>query len=80
MLWAAIAILFVLMWILSLVDALRRSDLTTSAKVVWSLAIVFIPVIGVVAYWVARPSEPIHELQPGDVAPAEDQIQTRHPF
>ena len=52
-----IAIPLLLIWALTLVDILRRHDLGTSSKVLWALAVFFVPVIGAIVYWVARPPQ-----------------------
>jgi hypothetical protein len=53
-----IAIPLLLIWALTLVDIVRRHDLRTSSKVLWALAVLFVPVIGAIVYWVARPPQP----------------------
>jgi hypothetical protein len=53
-----IAIPLLLIWALTLVDILRRHDLRTASKVLWALAVFFVPVIGAIVYWVARPPQP----------------------
>jgi hypothetical protein len=53
-----IAIPLLLIWVLTLVDILRRPDLRTSSKVLWALAVFFVPLIGAIVYWVARPPLP----------------------
>src|SRR6478672_1682266 len=57
MLLTLLAIVWVLIWALAFVDILRRKDLRTSSKVLWALAVFFVPVIGVLVYLVARPAE-----------------------
>ena len=58
MLLTLLVIVWVLIWVLALVDILRRPDLRTSSKVLWALAVLVIPVIGVIVYLVARPGDP----------------------
>src|SRR3954467_14408370 len=53
-----IAIIWVLIWLLVLVDILRRPDLSASRKVLWALAALVLPVVGVIVYLVARPGQP----------------------
>jgi hypothetical protein len=52
-----IAIPLLLIWALTLVDILRRHDFGTSSKVLWALAAFFVPLIGAIVYWVARPPQ-----------------------
>lgn len=44
-----------LLWGFSLFDLFNRHDLSGVAKVLWLLLIIWIPVIGVFIYFVARP-------------------------
>jgi len=53
-----IAIPLLLIWVLTLVDLLRRHDLNTSRKVLWALVVLLVPVVGVIVYFVARPPQP----------------------
>ena len=59
--WTAFWILFIyvpliVMWAFGLADVFRRSDLSGLAKGLWVLAIVFLPLFGLLIYFVARPS------------------------
>jgi len=55
--WAAW--IFVVVWVF--IDNFRRRDRSGGAKALWTLLIIFVPVIGVLAYMIARPSS----LDPG---------------
>ncbi len=48
--------IFIVIWVF--IDNFRRHDHSGWAKALWFLAIVFIPVIGVLAYLVTRPADP----------------------
>jgi hypothetical protein len=50
-LWASW--IFVVVWVF--IDNFRRSDHSGWAKALWTLAIFFVPIIGVFAYLIARP-------------------------
>ena len=50
----AIAIIWVLIWALTLVDLFRR-NWGTSTKVLWAIGMLVFPVVGVIAYLVVRP-------------------------
>jgi hypothetical protein len=65
MLLTLLVIVWVLIWVLALVDILRRPDLRTSSKVLWAVAVLIIPVIGVIVYVVVRPGDP-GQYAPGD--------------
>ncbi|MDP9301326.1 MAG: PLDc N-terminal domain-containing protein [Actinomycetota bacterium] len=51
-----IGLLVVIIDIAATVDVIRRRDLGGGAKVLWVLLILILPVLGVIAYVIARPS------------------------
>ena len=51
-----IGLLIVIVDIAATVDVIRRPDLGGGAKVIWVLLIFILPVLGVIAYVIARPS------------------------
>jgi hypothetical protein len=53
-----IAIPLFLIWVLTLVDLVRRHDLNGSRKVLWALVVLLVPVVGVIVYFIARPPQP----------------------
>jgi hypothetical protein len=53
-----IAIPLLLIWVLTLVDLMRRHDLNGSRKVLWALVVLLVPVVGVIVYFIARPPQP----------------------
>ena len=60
--WTAFWIVFiyiplVAMWLFGLTDVFRRADLSGLAKVLWVLAIIWLPIIGLVAYFITRPDD-----------------------
>ncbi len=46
---------FFAIWAMALVDVFRREDLGGGAKAVWALAMLVLPIIGLLAYVIARP-------------------------
>jgi hypothetical protein len=83
MLFALLGFVWLLIWVLALVDIVRRRDLRASSKVLWALAVLLVPIIGVVVYLIARPpdgrqysSADIDRLQ-GDTS--YESIRDRHP-
>jgi phospholipase D-like protein len=50
-----IAIPLILIWILTLVDVIRRRDLGKGAKSAWIIITLIVPLIGPIMYWVLRP-------------------------
>jgi hypothetical protein len=83
MLFTLLAIIWVLIWVLGLVDIFRRRDLRTSSKVLWALAVIFVPVVGVLVYLVARPADATQYVPPDSYdAPADgafERARDRHP-
>jgi hypothetical protein len=53
-----IAIPLLLIWVLTVVDIVRRHDLSASRKVLWALVVLLVPIVGVIVYFVARPPQP----------------------
>ncbi len=52
-LWAAW--IFAVIWVF--IDNFRRSDHSAIAKALWAIVIIFVPVLGVFVYLIARPRE-----------------------
>lgn len=44
-----------ILWVMMLVDLLRRQDLVGWQKAIWAMVLIFFPWIGVFAYLVMRP-------------------------
>jgi hypothetical protein len=74
-----IAILWVLIWALTLVDLFRR-DWSTSTKVLWAIGMLVLPVVGVIAYLIVRPpaASDVHGVVAAGDRPA-DAVRDRHP-
>ena len=58
LLGSLIGFVLLIVWVLILVDAVRRPDLSTTAKVLWVLDVFILPLIGAVIYMIARPAQP----------------------
>jgi hypothetical protein len=60
--WSLLMFSFFVLWIFIVVwvfiDNFRRTDHHGVAKALWFVFIVFLPVIGVLAYVIARPADP----------------------
>jgi len=56
MVWFAVFALLVFIVVATFVDLLRRSDLSGWAKVLWTILIVLLPLVGVLGYLIARPA------------------------
>ncbi|HSD81202.1 MAG TPA: PLDc N-terminal domain-containing protein [Solirubrobacteraceae bacterium] len=79
MLLTLLAIVWALIWVLTLVDILRRRDLRTSAKVLWALAVLLLPVVGLLVYVVARPPDGGVPSGGPDAGPPDERLRGRHP-
>jgi len=75
-----IAILWVLIWAFTLVDLFRR-DWSTGVKVIWAIAMLIFPVVGVIAYLIVRPpsSADVHGVIGSADAPAAERSRDHHP-
>jgi len=47
----------IMLWIFTLVDLFQRADLSGIAKALWAVAIVLLPLIGMLIYFILRDSE-----------------------
>jgi hypothetical protein len=79
MLIGLIAILWVFIWALTLVDLFRR-DWGTGKKAAWAIIMLVVPVIGVLAYLIVRPPSAA-DGDSGMNAPdqASEAVRDRHP-
>lgn len=51
----------------TIIDVLRRPDLSAARKALWAAAVVVLPVVGTLIYFLARPFEdPAHEAVRGN--------------
>ena len=50
-------VIFIYLLILVLADNFRRTDHTGWAKAGWTLFVIFVPLIGVLVYMIARPKD-----------------------
>jgi hypothetical protein len=78
-----LAIVWFLIWVLAVIDIVRRHDLRTSSKVLWALAVIFVPIVGVLVYLVARPADATQYAPPEGYArqdaTAYESARDRHP-
>ena len=47
----------IMLWIFTLVDLFQRQDLSGIAKALWAIAIVLLPLVGMLTYFILRDSE-----------------------
>ena len=66
--WSLVMFAMFVLWIFIVVfvfiDNFRRTDHHGVAKGLWFLFIVFVPVIGVLAYLITRPVDPVIVVEP----------------
>jgi len=48
----------VMLWVFTLIDLFQRNDLSGIAKALWAIAIVLLPLIGMLVYFLLRESQP----------------------
>jgi hypothetical protein len=70
-----IAIPLLLIWVLTVVDIVRRPDLGTGAKVLWAIGVLVVPVIGVVVYLIARPAQADDRYPAAEAAEADPSLE-----
>jgi len=46
-----------LLWVFTLIDLFQRTDLSGAAKALWAIAIVLLPFIGMLVYFILRDSQ-----------------------
>ena len=80
MLWVLIGVALVLFWIVTLVDVFARKDLHGWHKALWALFVIFIPIIGVPAYFITKPPDTPHPFVGSHAEPDEQEFRSRHPF
>ena len=53
----AAVILFLIMWVRAVMDVFRRGDLSGAAKSAWAIIMLLVPFIGLLLYYMIRPSD-----------------------
>jgi hypothetical protein len=77
----AIAILWVFIWVFTLVDLFRR-DWSTGVKVLWAIGMLILPVVGVIVYLIVRPPSAADSrdiTSSRDVAATSERARDHHP-
>jgi hypothetical protein len=60
----------IMLWIFTLVDLFQRPDLSGIAKAMWAIAVVLLPLIGMLIYFILRDSEnPTTDDRPVSIPP-----------
>jgi hypothetical protein len=50
-------VLFVFLWVRAVIDLFRRPDLSGGGKVLWAVAMLVLPFIGLLVYTMLRPAD-----------------------
>jgi hypothetical protein len=53
----AAVILFLIRWVRAVIDVVRRGDLSTGARAAWAIIMLIFPFIGLLLYYMLRPSD-----------------------
>jgi hypothetical protein len=53
----AAVIVFLILWIRAVIDVFRRGDLSGAAKAAWAIIMLLVPLIGLLMYYILRPSD-----------------------
>ena len=53
----AAVLLYLVMWVRAVIDVFRRHDLSAAGKAAWAIAMLVIPLIGLLVYVLLRPSD-----------------------
>ncbi len=72
-----VVIPLILLWVFTLMDLFKREDLSGAAKALWAIAILFLPLIGMIVYFVTRPPTPIDQSA---LTASEQEVPSAAPF
>ena len=53
----AALVLFLILWVRAVIDVFRRGDLSGAAKAAWAIIMLILPLIGLLVYYMLRPSD-----------------------
>lgn len=53
----AAVVLFLILWVRAVMDVFRRGDLGGGAKAAWAIIMLIFPFIGLLLYYMLRPSD-----------------------
>ena len=60
----------VCLWVSILYRILTRPDFDTNTRLLWAVVVIFVPLIGMVLYWVAAPAAPVTDAPQAPSPPA----------
>jgi len=75
----AISILWFLVWVLVVVDIVRRPQFTTLKKIAWALIVLIFPIVGVIVYLIVRPPDSADRYGRASDAEPEERMRGSHP-
>jgi hypothetical protein len=81
MLYGLVGFVLLLIWIVTMVDIVRRADLNRGKKAAWALIVLLVPIIGVIAYFIVRPPDPLGGRfeTSRSMGTQDEQLRSRHP-
>jgi phospholipase D-like protein len=53
----AAVLIFLVLWVRAVIDVFRRGDLSGAAKAAWAILMLILPLIGLLLYYMLRPSD-----------------------
>jgi hypothetical protein len=74
-----IAILWFVVWVLVVVDIVRRPQFTTQKKIAWALIVLIFPIVGVIAYLIVRPPDSADRYGRASDSEPEERMRGSHP-
>jgi hypothetical protein len=54
---AAVIVFFLILWVRAVIDVVRRHDLGTGAKILWTIGMLVVPFVGLLVYSMLRPTD-----------------------
>lgn len=57
----------ILLWVFTLSDLARRIDVSGLAKGLWAVFIVLLPILGMIVYFIARPTDAQYQAPPEEM-------------
>jgi hypothetical protein len=60
----------IMLWVFALVDVFQNNALSGAAKALWAIAIVLLPIIGMLIYFIVQGTDDANEAAPAPPPPA----------
>ena len=75
----AIAIIWFVIWVMVLVDIVRRPPFSTMTKIIWAIVVLVLPVVGVIIYLIARPPDTRDRFGDAAASQPDERMRGEHP-